>query len=221
MTRQIIIFLFSAFSFTNAHSQTAFSLCNDLGLQRSFKKEQQFWAVGHTVHANFHFTPKNAIYFWLSYYSDGKFSNALFADAKSPATVPQKINYTNSAQMRFKQFSTGWKRYLKGSFNEEDKWALYGYAGFGLLLGRVINTHSVVIDTAAYSVPVRSGKANFKRLTFDLGLGVDIPIGADIYFYTEGRVWIPTTDYPSNYIFVNNNAPLVGMLNFGLRILFQ
>ena len=122
--------------------------------------------------------------------------------------------------MRFKQISIGWKKYLVGNCQKEYGWNLYAYAGFGLLLGVVTNTHSVTIDTSVYKVPVRSGKANFKRLTADLGLGWEVPLGADIFFYAEGRVWVPTTDYPSKFIFVNDNAPLVGMLNAGVRVLF-
>ena len=74
--------------------------------------------------------------------------------------------------------------------------------------------------SVVYQVPVRIGKANFKRLTLDLGLGWETPLGADIFIYAEGRAWIPTTDYPSKYIFINDNAPLVGMINTGIRILF-
>jgi hypothetical protein len=122
--------------------------------------------------------------------------------------------------MRFKHISIGWRKYLKGTFNAEQSWNIYGYSGFGLLLGRIENTHSVPIDTTVYIVPVRVGKANFKRLTLDLGLGWEAPLGADIFIYAEGRAWIPTTDYPSKYIFVNDNAPLVGMFNVGIRILF-
>jgi hypothetical protein len=85
----------------------------------------------------------------------------------------------------------------------------------------VDNIHSTVLDTSVYNVPVLTGKANFKRLTADLGLGWELPVGGDIFLYAEGRAWVPTTDYPSKYIFVNNNAPLVGMLNAGIRILFQ
>ena len=109
---------------------------------------------------------------------------------------------------------------MKGTPDAEKSWNLYGFAGFGLLLGQVENTHSVSIDTAVYAVPVLSGKAQFKRLTMDLGVGWEIPIAGDFYFFTEGKVWIPTTDYPSKYIFVNNNAPLVAMLGLGIRILF-
>ena len=201
--------------------QPKLSISNDLGLQHSFKKEQRYWAGGHTIHLHLHFTPKEGAYSWISYYSVGKFSNDIMASAKLPATSPQQINYVNKAEMRFKQFSLGWKHYLKGAFNSEDKWNLYGYAGFGLMLGRVVNNHSLTIDTSLYNVPVRSGKANFKRLTLDLGLGWEVPLSSDIFFYNEARVWIPTTDYPSNYLLVNKNAPLVASLNFGIRILFD
>ncbi|HEY6062328.1 MAG TPA: hypothetical protein VIV35_01895, partial [Chitinophagaceae bacterium] len=176
-------------------AQTQFSIATDLGLQRSFKKGQQYWAGGHTVQVQFHFTPKEGAYMWASYYTNGKFSNQVTATAKSSVTVPQQNNYVNNAVMRFKQISIGWKKYLKGTFNMEEGWNIYAYAGFGLILGRVVNTHSVYIDTVVYQVPVRMGKANFKRLTADLGLGWEVPLGADIFFYAEGRAWIPTTDY--------------------------
>lgn len=202
------------------HSQTRFSIATDLVLQRNFKKGQQFWGGGHTVQTQFHFTPKDGAYALVSYYTNGKFSNNVTATAKSPVTLPQQVNYVNNAVMRFKQVSIGWKKYLKGTFDIEEGWNLYGYAGFGLILGRVENTHSVAIDTSVYQVPVRSGKANFKRLTLDLGLGWEAPLGSEVFLYAEGRVWIPTTDYPSKFIFVNDNAPLVGMISAGIRILF-
>ena len=197
-----------------------FSIASDLGLQRSFKKEQQYWAGGHTIQAQFHFTPKDGAYAWISYHTNGKFSNNVIATAKSIATLPQQINYVNNAVMRFKHISIGWKRYLNGTFHAEEGWNIYGYAGFGVMLGRIENTHSVSIDTSVYQVPVRAGKANFKRLTLDIGLGWEVPVGADTFIYAEGRAWIPTTDYPSKYIFVNDNAPLPGMVNAGIRILF-
>lgn len=202
------------------HSQTRFSIATDLVLQRNFKKGQQFWGGGHTVQTQFHFTPKDGAYAWVSYYTNGKFSNNVIASAKSPVTLPQQVNYVNNAVMRFKQVSIGWKKYLKGTFDIEEGWNLYGYAGFGLILGRVENTHSVTIDTSDYLVPVRSGKANFKRLTLDLGLGWEAPLGSEVFLYAEGKVWVPTTDYPSKFIFVNDNAPLVGMISAGIRILF-
>jgi hypothetical protein len=198
-----------------------FSLATDVGVQRSFKKEQQYLAIGQTVNALFHLTAKDGIYVWFAYYSNGKFKNNVPAIAKDPFTIPRQLNYTNNASMRIKHFSAGWRKYLKGSADAEKDWNLYCYAGLGILMGRVENTHSVTIDTAAYQVPVLSGKANFKRLTLDLGLGWEIPLTAGFFLYAEGRTWIPTTDYPSKYIFVNDNAPIVGMLNVGLRILFD
>lgn len=216
LTLYIVFLLLAA----TTSAQLRFSVCNDLGLQRSFKKDQRYWAGGHTVSGNFHFGPKDAAYAWISYYSEGKFNNNVVATAKSPVTIPQQLNYVNSALMRFKQFSLGWKKILKGSFDADKGWNLYGYGGFGIILGKVTNKHSVSIDSATYSLPVQSGKANFKRLTIDLGLGAEWPIGAEMFLYSELRTWLPTTSYPSKYVFVNRDAPIVGMLNFGLRILF-
>lgn len=223
MRNLLKIFLLSvtAFISVNAISQPPqFSIATDLGVLRNFRKGQQFWSFGHTIQGQFHITGKDGIYGWLSYYANGKFSNDITATAKSPLTIPQQINYKNRALMAFKHLSIGWKRYLKGNYDAEEGWNLYTYAGFGVLFGRVENSQSVVPDTATYNVPVRNGKARFKRLTLDLGLGVEYPLGADVFLYTEGRAWVPTTDYPSKYVFVNNNAPMTGMFNVGVRILF-
>ncbi|MEO5564125.1 MAG: hypothetical protein ABIR18_11835 [Chitinophagaceae bacterium] len=205
-----------------AVSQSArFSLATDVNVLRSIRKQQHFWAIGQTVTANFHFTPKEAFYVWFVYYTNGKFDNHLNADAKLAATTPQQIAYTNNAVMTFKQLSLGWKHYFIGSFDSEDKWNFYGSAGLGLMLGRVENTHSVVVDTATYNVPVFAGKANFKRLTFDIALGYEKPVGGDIFLYAEGRLLAPMTDYPSDYIYIDRNAPLTTSLNLGIRILFD
>ena len=221
-SKKIFAFLMTVFIFTIAFTQRPqFSLATDLSVLRSFKKEQQYWAVGQTVHLHFHFTPRDGAYAWISYYSNGKFTNALTANAKSPTAIPQQISYQNKAEMLLKHVSLGWKRYLKGVFDSETKWNIYGYAGFGLMMGSVINTHSVDIDTTVYFVPVLSYKDNFKRLTLDLGMGMEIPVGGDIFFYLEGRALVPTTDYPSRHLFVNTNAPFTGAANVGLRILFN
>ena len=222
MKKNILILLIFISFFAAAFSQRpVFSIATDLGLQHSFKKEQRYWAVGHTVHTHFNFTPREGIYLWISYYSNGKFSNNATATAKSSSTTPQQKNYVNNATMRFKHFSIGWRHYLKGADDVDGTWSLYCYTGFGLLMGKVSNTHSIIVDTSLYNVPVLKGTAKFKRLTFDVGLGWEVPIGGDVYFYNEARLWIPTTDYPSDHIFVNKEAPLVGMLNFGVRILFD
>jgi hypothetical protein len=220
---RIFLFVIAMMLASTAFTQKRFpqfSLATDLGFQHSFKKEQRYSAGGHTVHGIFHTDSRNAVYAWLSYYSAGKFHNDLTATAKLPATSPQQIGYRNNASMRFKHLSLGWRRFINGNYDDESG-HLYGYAGLGILLGRVDNTHSVSIDTADYNVPVRAGKANFKRLTADLGFGYEGHMGANIYWYAEGRAWIPTTDFPSKYIFVNENAPLVGMFNLGIRILFE
>lgn len=200
-------------------AQVKFSLSTDFSVERSFKKEQQYWAVGQTITAHFHFTPTDGLYAWLVYYSQGKFSNDLTATAKSVLTSPQSINYRNNAALDFRQVSLGWKHYFKGAADIEKGMNLYGYAGFGLMLGNVINSHSVLIDTANYNLPVLAGEANFKRLTVDLGLGAEWALGGNLYFYLESRVFVPASDYPSKYIFINNNAPLAGSGNIGFRIL--
>lgn len=221
LTKRFTIYLILVFLAIDCFAQyPQFSIATDVGIQRNFKKEQHYWSIGHTVQALWHFTPKEGVYVWFCYYSNGKFKNDLVADAKSPLTTPAQVAYVNSGKMRLKQFSLGYKKYLKGASDLEKGYSIYAYGGFGLILGRIINTHSVSLDTSVYNVPVLAGKANFKRLTVDLGLGYERPIGGDFYFYTEGRVWIPTTDYPSRYIFVNENAPLVLMLQAGLRVLF-
>lgn len=196
-------------------------MATDLGAMRSFKKEQRFFSFGHTVQGQFHLTAKDAVYFWLSYYANGKFKNDLTAVARSGSTIPAEINYTNKAEMRLRQFSAGWKKYLKGNYAIEEGYNIYGYAGFGIVFGRMENNHSVVIDTSLYDLPVLSGKRPFKRLTLDLGLGWEVPVGNALFLYAEGRAWIPTTDYPSKYLYVNRNAPVIGMLNFGMRVLFD
>ena len=222
MEKKIPILLFCILFSVSCFSQKAqFSLATDFSILRSFKKEQQFWTIGQTVAGQFNFNAKDGLYVLFSYSGNGKFSNQATATAKSISTIPQQVDYSNKSVMRFRHLSIGWKRYLKGAYNSESSWNFYGYAGFGLLLGSIENTHSVALDSAVYTLPVLKGKANFKRLTIDLGLGYEVPVGGDIYFYAEGRTLLPTTDYPSNYLFVNDNAPLMGSVNIGLRILFD
>ena len=221
LKKHTFILLFSIFLFLSAFSQKAqFSLATDVSLFRSFKKDQRYWSLGQTVTGHFNFTPADGFYVWFAYSSNGKFTRQQTATAKSAIMIPQQVGYTNYAKLRFNHISMGWKHYLKGAYNTEDHWNLYGYAGFGLLFGIVENTHSVFIDSSNYDIPVWNGKAKFKRLTIDVGLGYEIPVGGDIYFYMEGRALVPTTDYPSRYLFINENAPLTGSVNAGLRLLF-
>jgi hypothetical protein len=203
-------------------SQTRVSIATDLSVQRSFKKDQRFWALGQDIVIDWHFTPKGGAYGSICYYSNGKFDNPLTAPAKSPSTLPQQIFFTNYAKLRLEQISIGWKHYFVGTSDAEKQWNLYGLSGFGLIFGKVVNAYSVAVDTSLYDAPAQpiNGKGHFKRLTFDLGLGWEIPLAGEVYLYSEGRVWIPTTEYPSKYLFANNNAPFAAMVTGGLRVLF-
>jgi len=189
---------------------------------RSFKNDQRFWAVGQNIRIDWDFTSKGGAYASLSYSSYGKFTNELSATAKAATTSPQQISFDNNAQIRFEQISLGFKHYFVGSSDAEVKWNLYTITGFGLMFGRVTNDYSTSIDTSLYNAPQQpvNGKGHFKRLTLDLGVGWEIPLSADFYLYASGKVWIPTSDYPSKYLFVNDNAPLIAMFGIGVRILF-
>jgi len=189
---------------------------------RSFKNDQRFWAVGQNIRIDWDFTSKGGAYASLSYSSYGKFTNELSATAKAATTSPQQISFDNNAQIRFEQISLGFKHYFVGSTDAEVNWNLYTITGFGLMFGRVTNDYSTSIDTSLYNAPQQpvNGKGHFKRLTLDLGVGWEIPLSADFYLYASGKVWIPTSDYPSKYLFVNDNAPLIAMFGIGVRILF-
>ena len=178
--------------------------------------------MGQDIVIDWHFTRKGGAYGSVCYYSKGSFINPLVATAKSASTIPQQIFFTNKAEVRLEQISLGWKHYFVGTIDAEKKWNLYGVTGFGVIFGKVVNTYSTSIDTSLYEAPQQpiSGKGHFKRLTLDLGLGGEIPLAGDVYLYSEGRVWVPTTEYPSKYLFINNNAPLAAMMTAGLRILF-
>ena len=205
-----------------AFSQIRISGSTNLIVLRSFKKDQRFWAVGQDVMVDWHFTTKGGAYASLTYSSNGKFTNQLSATAKATTTSPQEISFTNKADLHLNQISLGFKHYFVGTTDAEVGWNLYSITGFGLMFGRVNNSYSASIDTSLYNAPGQpiSGSGNFKRLTLDLGLAWEVPLTTEIYLYVNGKVCIPTSDYPSKYLFVNDNAPLVGTLGLGIRILF-
>ncbi|MES1225223.1 MAG: hypothetical protein ABUT20_57605 [Bacteroidota bacterium] len=206
-----------------AAQQTTFSIATDMAGAVSFKKDQRFFVVGQTLIGNIHFTEKESAYIWYGYTAPGKFHNDFLATAKSPSTNPQTLDFKTYTQIGLRHLSIGWKHYLKGSYNAEESWNLYFTAGFGLVSGRVTNIYTIVTDTANYNFPSNpvNGKGKFKRLTFDAAVGCEIPIGMEIYLYGEARAWIPASDYPSKYLFKNDNAPFIGTANLGLRILFD
>lgn len=220
MKKITVLFIPLLLSCAAFSQQPRFSLATDLSVLKNFGQEQRFWAIGQTMHAVFHITPKDGAYAWLSYYSNGKFSNDLQAGAKDPVTLPQSIDYVNNSEMKLKHISIGWRHYLLGRSDVERGFNVYHYIGFGLMFGRVTNQHSVSIDTSDYILPVARGTARFKRLTLDLGLGLEKQVGGDVYLYLEGRALLPTTDYPSRHMLRNEKAPFTGAVNTGIRILF-
>jgi hypothetical protein len=203
-------------------SQTRFSLSTELVAQRSLQKEQRFWAVGQNVIGTWHFSPKESGYALIGYFAPGSFYIPLVATAKSFATSPQEIVFRNREKIRLKEISFGWRHYLKGAFDVEDTWALYGLVGFGLVYGKASNSFQAIPDTSLYYLPTEplQGEGHFKRLSLDLGLGVEYPVGDEFFVYAEAKTWIPTTQYPSKYLFVNKNAPLVALASIGVRIIF-
>ena len=218
----ILIFIFTL-GFQWAFGQNMFSIATDLSLLKSIKKDQRFFNAGQNIVSHFNYSEKDGAYVSLAYYATGNFKNNLTAKAKSSNTNPQIIAFENEAAMKLKQLSIGFKHYFKGTVDAEGNWNLYGTAGFGLLIGSIENTYSINIDTSKYILPSNpvAGKGSFKRLTLDLGVGAELPLGAGIFLYTEGRAWLPTSSYPSSYLFINDKAPFILTANFGIRVLFH
>ena len=204
-------------------AQVKFSAATDVSVLHNFDPQQKFNVVGLTILPQWHFDKKNTVYAWLSFHRDGKYENTLIATAKSPTTQPQTISFSNKSEMSLQQISFGFKRYLIGSYNHLEKFNLYAAAGFGLMYGNASNTFSTHIDTALYNIQynVAHGSGDFKRLTFDITGGIEFPISYEIYIYSEIRMYIPTTDYPSKFLLNNSHAPFLCGINLGLRILFD
>jgi len=218
--KKIILLLILTFSYCHIMAQAAFSVGTDLSLLHDFTKDQQFTSFGQTVQLNFHFSKKESLYTWISYYTNGKYKNDLIALPRFLSTTPPSVAYSSSSQIGYRQISVGWKHYFKESFEAEAAHAIYGLAGFGIMFGRVENSFNKIIDTAKYRVAQLPGSGKFTRLTFDIGLGVDVPIGTGFYFYGELRTWLPASDFPSRYLY-NNDGPRVLLINGGLRLLFD
>lgn len=203
------------------HAQIRFSISPDISLMRNFSPGQKFWALGETVQGNVHFSSKETMYAWVTYYTPGKFKNNFTADAKSAAASPLTIPFRSTSKWRNNEFSIGWKHFIRGTCDQEDAVNIYGMAGFGLMFTKVENIFSPSVDTSQYTAPLLPGTSKFYRLTFDLGVGAEYPLGADFFIYSDLRTWIPTSDYPSKYLFSNKNVPLPFMISAGLRILFD
>ena len=199
-------------------AQMDFGLNAGLCGLRNFSPQQKFWAIGQTIQANFHFSPHQALYASFDYYSDGKYRNNFTATAKSLTTQPEQIAYTASGGLIYRQVSLGVKHFFRGAYNSEKDFNIYGIAGFGFLFGKVRNANSPNVDTALYQVQPVSGEGSLKKLTFDLGLGGEVPIGANFFAYVDGRGWLPASSGTSPYLHNQKNVPLSIILSLGLRM---
>lgn len=206
----------------SSKAQVRFSFATDVSALRNFSPKQKFWAVGQTIQANFHLNKKETFYAWLVYYSPGRFENVFRAYAIQPGTNPASVAYRMKGLWKVKEFSLGLKHYFKGDFKRETGWNLYGLAGLGLMFTDVKNTLNSPVDTSKYrldAVPVE-GIASFKRLTLDLGLGAEVPLGGDFFIYSDIKTFMQASSFPSPYLHRNKNVPLPLMANLGVRILF-
>lgn len=205
------------------HAQVKFSLATDLSMLHNFDGKQKFTVIGQSVVPQWHFDKKTTVYAWFTYHANGKYKSTLVATAKSASTSPQSFSFTNNSEMRLRQFSLGAKKYLIGSFDKLERFSLYAGAGFGLIIGTASNNFSAIVDTALYNVQnnVVNGSGDFKRLTFDILAGFDFPVSYEVFVYSEIRMHIPTTNYPNSYLLKNSNAPFLGGINLGIRVLFN
>jgi hypothetical protein len=221
-TGKIFLFFFLLTALPAA-SQVKFSLASDASLLRNFDDRHSFTVVGQGIHGQWHLGAKNTLYVWLTYHRNGKYKSDLSAVAKSATTLPQTVSFISNSEMRLRQLSAGIKHYLVGSYNRLEKFSLYGAAGFGLIFGRATNNFSVAVDTSLYTVQgnILNGSGDFKRLSFDLTAGWEIPVSYEIFVFSEARIHIPASSYPNNYLLKNDNAPFLGSINIGFRILFN
>lgn len=218
--KRIIISAFIFVAGLPGISQKAASLSTDISVLRNLSEDAGFTAFGQTVRVQVHFTKKESAYASINYYTNGKYKNDFTALPFDPLINDAK-NYTSSSKVGYRHFSVGWQHFFKGGF-DGDTWSIYSLAGLGLLTGKVENTYSTSIDTADYYVPQYAveGSGTFRRLTLDLGAGVETQIASGFFLYGELRTWIPTSKYPSPYLY-NNNMPRVAILSGGVRILFD
>lgn len=200
-------------------AQENISIATGISVLHNFSPAQTFNAVGHTIQAVVHFTPKQSVYTWAEYYTEGKFNNNFTATAKLPLASPQQLALLATGRLTYRQFSLGWRHYFKGGYAEEQNLNFYGLAGFGFLFAKVRNEFSTAIDTTQYNIATTAGQGTVHRLTFDLGLGAEKPFGGQIYAFADLRSWLPASSNPSPYLHSQRNVPLAFMLSAGIRVL--
>ena len=145
-----IFFVLFLFLSNYLPAQVKFSLATDISLLHNFESTQKFTVVGQTLIPQWHLDKINTIYAWFSYHSYGKYETTLTATAKSSATQPQTISFTNKSEMRLRQLSLGLKRYFFGSFEKLENLSFYGGGGFGILFGSASNNFLPPMDTALH-----------------------------------------------------------------------
>lgn len=188
---------------------------------RNFTRGQKFGAIGQTVQGQIHLTKKQSLYAWLVYYNTGKFSNSYTATAKQPATTPAQLRYSVNGGLRLREISLGWKRHIKGAYDDEEQWNVYGMAGFGLLFIKAENSYSPSPDTALYKLPATpvQGSGSFNKLTLDLGVGAERPLGGQMFLYLDLRTALPLSHFQSPFLHTDAAFPKAFSLSFGLRLL--
>jgi hypothetical protein len=203
------------------YSQVEFSIGTGLSGLRNFSPKQQFWAYGQTLRTNFHFSPKQTAYAWMDYYTDGAFTNKFIATAKPGVLAPSQLPFTATGRLTYRHFSLGWKHYFRGSYAADNGINIYSLAGFGFLFARLSNQLSTAIDTSRYLAPtLPANGTSLKKLTFDAGLGAELPIGGSFFVVADARTWLPASSNTSPYLHEQKNVPLPVMISLGMRVLF-
>jgi hypothetical protein len=220
--RRKIILLFSVALATFTGLQAQFGIASDISVLRNTNKKYGFFSIGQNVRMEFkHPEYKLIPVFSFGYYATGRYSGTYTGTAKSPATIPATIQFKSNSTMRIQHLTMGGKYYFTGSYNAQDGYSIYGFAGLGIIFTRVGN--NFILDTSLYKPPVSpiGETANFNRISADAALGFELPLGADAFVYAEGRVMLPITDYPSRVLEVNTRVPLPVTVSLGIRVYFD
>ena len=213
----IVCISFSSSSF----GQINFSVATDASVIRNFSPKQKFTAFGQALRTVFHFTPKENLYLWLNYFTPGRYKNEFLATASQPLAIPQVYRFMASGELSIRHLSIGWQHYFMGAHNAETGVNIYGLAGFGFLFAKVSNSFSLPLDTAMYTSSIIEGNGKFKRLTFDAGVGAELPVGGNIFLYSDLRTFLPASNQTSGYLHSQRNVPVALIFSAGLRIFFD
>jgi hypothetical protein len=200
-------------------AQTRVGIATDILVLRNFSPQQKFWSIGQSLQGIFHFSSKESAYVSLTYSVSGKFKNEVTTTSRAPVPEPD-LHYTVHSNWRFRELSLGWRHYFKGAFDQEQTWNFYGTAGFGLMFTKVQNDYDPRFDTSSYNlIPPLEGLKTLRALTFDLGLGIEYPLGANFFAYGGIGAWLPASHDPSPYVY-DKNLPRPVTMHAGLRIVF-